>query len=197
MSASSWEARLLYSKTWRSGHIKGRSGDATRLDDRGGRPVGGRHRAGGRLLRGSGRQPAHRPRHELRPTDGRRRLHPRSATGDRHDRSDHHVTAHHRAADHRDAHRPPTTTTTEPPALTVAAGGDVLGDRRVGNFIDEHGGEAVFAKVEPFLETADLAFVNLEGPISDKGTQARLEGIHLPRPPGPRRRAWPPPASTW
>ncbi len=65
-----------------------------------------------------------------------------------------------------------TTTTTEapPPALTVAAGGDVLGDRRVGTFVDEHGGEAVFAKVRPLLEEAHLAFVNLESPLSDRGT---------------------------
>jgi poly-gamma-glutamate capsule biosynthesis protein CapA/YwtB (metallophosphatase superfamily) len=67
---------------------------------------------------------------------------------------------------------PTTTSTTEPPPLTVAAGGDVLGDRDVGVFIDGHGGEAVFAKIAPFLKTADIAFINLEGPISDKGTRA-------------------------
>ncbi len=67
---------------------------------------------------------------------------------------------------------PPTssTTTTEPPALTVAAGGDVHGDRNVGKYIDKHGGEAVFAKVKPYLEAAEVAFVNLESPISDKGS---------------------------
>jgi poly-gamma-glutamate capsule biosynthesis protein CapA/YwtB (metallophosphatase superfamily) len=53
--------------------------------------------------------------------------------------------------------------------LTVAAGGDVQGDRNVGTFIDAHGGPAVLAKVKPYLETADIAFVNLEGPISDVG----------------------------
>ncbi len=62
------------------------------------------------------------------------------------------------------------TTTTEPPALTIAAGGDVHGDRNVGKYIDKHGGEAVFAKVKPYLEDAHLAFVNLESPISDKGS---------------------------
>lgn len=63
-----------------------------------------------------------------------------------------------------------TTTTTARPALIVAAGGDVHGDRNVGKYIDKHGGEAVLAKVKPYLESADLAFINLEGPISDKGS---------------------------
>lgn len=68
---------------------------------------------------------------------------------------------------------PITTSTTEapPPPLTVAAGGDVLGDRGVGAFIDENGGEAVLAKVRPLMETAHIAFVNLESPISDEGTR--------------------------
>ncbi|NLO27005.1 MAG: CapA family protein [Actinobacteria bacterium] len=65
-----------------------------------------------------------------------------------------------------------TTTTTEPPSLFVAAGGDVLADRKVGVFMDENGGEAVFTHVRPLLETAHLTFVNLEGPLSDKGTRA-------------------------
>ena len=66
-----------------------------------------------------------------------------------------------------------TTTTTEAPtpALVVAASGDVLADRLVGDFIDRNGGEAVFAKVRPLLETAHLAFVNLECPLSDGGTR--------------------------
>jgi poly-gamma-glutamate capsule biosynthesis protein CapA/YwtB (metallophosphatase superfamily) len=64
-----------------------------------------------------------------------------------------------------------TTTSTLPHALTLAAGGDVLGDRGVGAFMDAHGGPAVFAKVKPYLEKAQLAFVNLECPISDLGTR--------------------------
>jgi poly-gamma-glutamate synthesis protein (capsule biosynthesis protein) len=47
----------------------------------------------------------------------------------------------------------------------------VQGDRKVGQYIDAHGGAAALAKVKPFLQTADLAFVNLEGPISDKGAK--------------------------
>jgi hypothetical protein len=66
----------------------------------------------------------------------------------------------------------PTTTTTEPPPLTVAASGDVLGDRGPGLFMDKNGGEPLFAEVKPFLETAMLAFVNVEGPISNVGARA-------------------------
>jgi poly-gamma-glutamate capsule biosynthesis protein CapA/YwtB (metallophosphatase superfamily) len=65
-----------------------------------------------------------------------------------------------------------TTTTTAPKVLTVAASGDVLGDRGVGLFIDKKGAAPLFANVRPLFEQASLAFVNLEGPISDKGTRA-------------------------
>jgi len=65
-----------------------------------------------------------------------------------------------------------TTTTEAPtPALVVAASGDVLADRLVGAFIDSNGGEAVFANVRPLLESAHLAFVNLECPLSDDGSR--------------------------
>jgi len=74
----------------------------------------------------------------------------------------------------------PTSTVTSSPArqaaslppLLVAAGGDVLGDRGVGAYLDRHGGQPVFEHVRPLLETAHLAFVNLEGPVSDKGARA-------------------------
>jgi poly-gamma-glutamate capsule biosynthesis protein CapA/YwtB (metallophosphatase superfamily) len=64
-----------------------------------------------------------------------------------------------------------TTSATEAPSLTVAAGGDVQGDRKVGTYIDAHGGDSALAKVAPYLKTADLAFINLEGPISNKGSK--------------------------
>jgi poly-gamma-glutamate capsule biosynthesis protein CapA/YwtB (metallophosphatase superfamily) len=70
---------------------------------------------------------------------------------------------------------PTTTTTTVPPQLTVAAGGDVQGDRRVGTFIDKNGGAPAFANVKSYLEAADVAFVNLEGPISDTGTRNQFK----------------------
>jgi len=46
-----------------------------------------------------------------------------------------------------------------------------MGDRRVGTFIDENGGVPLFESVKPYMEDAHLAFVNLEGPISDTGTR--------------------------
>jgi poly-gamma-glutamate capsule biosynthesis protein CapA/YwtB (metallophosphatase superfamily) len=61
--------------------------------------------------------------------------------------------------------------TAPPSSLTVAAGGDVLGDRGVGLFMDKNGGPAVFAQVQPYLAPADVAFVNLEGPISNVGSR--------------------------
>jgi poly-gamma-glutamate capsule biosynthesis protein CapA/YwtB (metallophosphatase superfamily) len=65
-----------------------------------------------------------------------------------------------------------TTTTTAPRPLTVAASGDVLGDRGVGLFIDKQGAAPLFANVRSLFEEASVAFVNLEGPISDKGSAA-------------------------
>jgi poly-gamma-glutamate capsule biosynthesis protein CapA/YwtB (metallophosphatase superfamily) len=77
----------------------------------------------------------------------------------------------------------PTTTTTLPPALTVSAGGDVMGDSKVGAYLDENGGAALFAGVKPYMEGAHLAFVNLEGAISDTGTrQATKEYTFRSRP---------------
>lgn len=64
-----------------------------------------------------------------------------------------------------------TTSSTVPPVLTLAAGGDVMGDRGPGTYIDSHGGPAVFAKVKPFLDKAQIGFVNLEGPISNVGSR--------------------------
>lgn len=70
----------------------------------------------------------------------------------------------------------PATSTTARPApaasapLTLAAGGDVIGDRKVGEFIDARGGEAALAGVAPLLSRADVAFVNLESPASDQGS---------------------------
>lgn len=66
---------------------------------------------------------------------------------------------------------PETTTTTIRPPLSVAAGGDVMGDRGVGDFVDGKGGPALFAQVRPYLESAQLSFINLECAVSDKGVR--------------------------
>ncbi|MCB0992669.1 MAG: CapA family protein, partial [Acidimicrobiales bacterium] len=61
---------------------------------------------------------------------------------------------------------PPTTTTTEPPPFqwTLMAGGDVLMDRTAPAGIDP------FVGLQPQLASADLAMVNVEMAISDRGT---------------------------
>jgi poly-gamma-glutamate synthesis protein (capsule biosynthesis protein) len=46
-----------------------------------------------------------------------------------------------------------------------------MGDRGPGIYIDSHGGPAIFAKVKPFFEKAQLSLVNLEGPISNVGSR--------------------------
>ena len=72
-------------------------------------------------------------------------------------------------------------------SLTVAAGGDVQGDRTGGQVHRRAWRRGRTGQsVKPYLQTADLAFVNLEGPVSDKGTKLRVEGVHLPQPPRPR-----------
>lgn len=59
--------------------------------------------------------------------------------------------------------------------LDVSAGGDVMGDRKVGTFVDNNGGAAVFSKVKSYFKDADLAFVNLESPLSSKGTDRKYK----------------------
>lgn len=68
------------------------------------------------------------------------------------------------------------TTTTLPP-LTVAAGGDVIGDRQVGTYIDANGGSAALEKMTPFLSDAHVAFVNLESPLSDTGSRDTAKDV--------------------
>ena len=80
------------------------------------------------------------------------------------------------------AHEAPPPTTESPvttlrKTLTIAAGGDVIGDRDVGTFIDENGGEAVLAGVAPLLRASQVAFVNLESPLSNKGARNTAKDV--------------------
>jgi poly-gamma-glutamate synthesis protein (capsule biosynthesis protein) len=60
-----------------------------------------------------------------------------------------------------------------PPSLeetvTLAAVGDILLDRGVGKRIEQHGADYPFRYVAPILREADIAFGNLECPISESG----------------------------
>ncbi len=156
------------------GHIKEEADRRSQVGDRRHPALGGRPCPGGlvyatqRLDAGAS---AARP---LRPSRRSSPLRPRPPPA-RPPRPLHPLTSppRHRAVLRLSRPTTSTTSTTEkaPQSLTVAAGGDVQGDRNVGKYIDAHGGAAALAKVKPYLQTADLAFVNLEGPVSDKGTK--------------------------
>ena len=79
------------------------------------------------------------------------------------------------------ARQTPHGTPTKPkPAVTsvsIVAGGDLMADQGVASFIQTYGANAVLAGVEPLLSHADLAFVNLESPLSDKGTRQAWKDV--------------------
>lgn len=60
----------------------------------------------------------------------------------------------------------------EPPvSVTFMAVGDVLLDRGIARKIDANGQDWPFAKVSPILKSADIAFCNLECPLSARGVK--------------------------
>lgn len=60
--------------------------------------------------------------------------------------------------------------TTQPvPKVSLFIAGDVMLDKRPGELIAQQGPEYVFAGMEGLMGAADLAFVNLEGPVSERG----------------------------
>jgi poly-gamma-glutamate synthesis protein (capsule biosynthesis protein) len=63
-------------------------------------------------------------------------------------------------------HTSPATVAVTTPPVTVVSGGDTMADRRVKTFIEEHGADAVFAGIAPLLRSADVAWVNLESPLT-------------------------------
>jgi poly-gamma-glutamate synthesis protein (capsule biosynthesis protein) len=52
------------------------------------------------------------------------------------------------------------------PSVSVVSGGDTIGDRGVKAYIAAHGADAVFAGIAPVLRSADVAWVNLESPLT-------------------------------
>ena len=54
------------------------------------------------------------------------------------------------------------------PIVTLVAVGDILLDRGVARKIERHGNGYPFANVEDMLTTADIAFGNLEGPLTER-----------------------------
>ncbi|MCX7923986.1 MAG: CapA family protein [Clostridia bacterium] len=62
-----------------------------------------------------------------------------------------------------------------PPKKTVtfSFGGDVLLADRVGNLIKQHGDGYILSDVKPVLQSADIAMVNFESPISTRGVREK------------------------
>ncbi len=58
-----------------------------------------------------------------------------------------------------------------PASLTLFAAGDVSFGRLVGQILLREPDRALFAPMEGLLRAADVRFVNLEGPISDRGNE--------------------------
>lgn len=64
-----------------------------------------------------------------------------------------------------------------PKKLTVIAVGDILFDRQVASFIAKEGSGAPFAYVSPILQSGDIAFANLECPLSNKGSRLKEKDV--------------------
>ncbi len=76
---------------------------------------------------------------------------------------------------------PTSPATAATPPVTVVSGGDTMADRQVKAFIRRHGADAVLTGIAPLLRSADVAWVNLESPlttISDPwpGKDVRFQG---------------------
>jgi hypothetical protein len=53
-----------------------------------------------------------------------------------------------------------------PPPASIVSGGDTMADRRVKTFVREHGADAALSRIAPVLRAADVAWVNLESPLT-------------------------------
>lgn len=63
--------------------------------------------------------------------------------------------------------------TASQPRVSFCAVGDILLDRGIRKKINEHGVDYPFELVAPFISSFDLAFCNLECPVSTRGTSTR------------------------
>ncbi|MDP4180250.1 MAG: CapA family protein [Bacillota bacterium] len=57
--------------------------------------------------------------------------------------------------------------------LTISFGGDVLLDKGVANAIKQYGSKFILSGVKPVLSGSDISMVNLECPVSERGTKAQ------------------------
>ncbi|HEY9061787.1 MAG TPA: CapA family protein [Pseudobacteroides sp.] len=57
--------------------------------------------------------------------------------------------------------------------ITLSFAGDVLLDRNVANVISQKGAKFILSDVKPVLAASDISMINLECPISTRGTKAK------------------------
>ncbi len=72
--------------------------------------------------------------------------------------------------------------TGQQPTTSVFAGGDVMLDKLPGENIRVKGPESVFAGMGDLISSADIAFVNLEGPVSTRGAPVNKRYTFCGRP---------------
>ena len=73
-------------------------------------------------------------------------------------------------AEQKNEASPPTHTASK--HLVIAAVGDIMLDGSAREIMQEHGYDYAFDKMRPWLQKADIAFGNLEGPLTTRGTPA-------------------------
>ena len=66
-----------------------------------------------------------------------------------------------------------------PTAVTVCAGGDVMGAWGVDTAIRAHGADYVMRELRPVLRKADFAFFNLESPLSNRGSPQTWKDVYF------------------
>ena len=55
--------------------------------------------------------------------------------------------------------------------FSIIAGGDIMLGRAVNKYVDKHGIYYPFKKIKDLIETNDIAFANLESPLTDRGVK--------------------------
>lgn len=73
----------------------------------------------------------------------------------------------------------PAAATSATPAVSVVSGGDTIGDRGVKAYLAVHGAAAVFAGIAPVLRSADVAWVNLESPLTGISAPYPGKDVHF------------------
>jgi poly-gamma-glutamate capsule biosynthesis protein CapA/YwtB (metallophosphatase superfamily) len=56
------------------------------------------------------------------------------------------------------------------PSVRIVSGGDVMGDRQVQTYAEANGGDAVLRGIAPVLKKGDVAWTNLESPLTTLGS---------------------------